>query len=567
MKIRQFNVKNYRSLLDVTLDNIGNCTILIGANSSGKSNILEALLVFFDQIDPAVERNIGAIDEYVWFDRIPDNPVKFEITFELSKKEVRDFLPPEVINEIELKEKNNLSILRLISGKPQAAVWRTDTVKFNDSVLIENGKYAFEPKKKEKVVLSQTSGVVSKTPLAPKTPPTDHLGPILQNVSKQLKGKFMLISAARNNPVTSTGISMRSVFLHATVLGDLTNLGQPFGRPRTDEKKWIDIEEKARKACKNIIAIRVMGNRVVIREKANDMFFPIEATGGGYQEVAGLICQLLKQNDVFLGVEEPELHLHPELARKFLDIIKEISKKTQIVLTTHSTIFVDQADLQNTWLVRKEEKNTSVTRLSESKDLRNVLDELGLRPSDVFYSDGVLFLEGPSDKVVFPIWARKMGINFDEFGISLIPTYGKENGKYHLTVWIDATENTGIPYYFILDKGAEREAKKLLKKLEPGENLFLLKKGAIEEYYPNNRIVEALKQEYDIEVTDEDKKKLVTPKDKKIEELILSKKKDATGWKVAIGRIVADLMTIEEIDDEIKGILERIRTKLFQRKS
>jgi len=139
--------------------------------------------------------------------------------------------------------------------------------------------------------------------------------------------------------------------------------------------------------------------------------------------------------------------------------------------------------------------------------------------------------------------------------------------KYHLTVWIDATENTGIPYYFILDKGAEREAKKLLKKLEPGENLFLLKKGAIEEYYPNNRIVEALKQEYDIEVTDEDKKKLVTPKDKKIEELILSKKKDATGWKVAIGRIVADLMTIEEIDDEIKGILERIRTKLFQRKS
>lgn len=50
-----------------------------------------------------------------------------------------------------------------------------------------------------------------------------------------------------------------------------------------------------------------------------------------------------------------------------------------------------------------------------------------------------------------------------------------------------------------------------------------------------------------------------------IEDFILSKIKDATGWKVAIGRIVAESMSVEEIDDEIKGILERIRTNLIQR--
>ena len=50
-----------------------------------------------------------------------------------------------------------------------------------------------------------------------------------------------------------------------------------------------------------------------------------------------------------------------------------------------------------------------------------------------------------------------------------------------------------------------------------------------------------------------------------IEKFISSKNKDTTGWKVAIGRRVAESMSTEEIDDEIKGILERIRTNLIKR--
>ena len=565
MKISKFKVKGYRSLRNVSLDGIGDLTIFIGTNSSGKSNLLEALVLFFSEIDPTVERSIGSIDEYVWFDRDFTNPVQFEVTLELLREEATDFVPPEVLEEIELKDENTLSIFRNISGKPRAAVWRTEAVKFNAEPLIESGKYVFTPKKKGKVKPTPKPAEQTKASSKPKTPSADYLGAILQSIAKQLKGKFKLISAARNNPATPSGMAMRTAFIPASVLTDLTSLGQPFGRPRDDEKKWFAIDEKVREACRNIIDVRIMGNRVTIREKESDMFFPIEATGGGYQEVMGLVCQLLKETGVFLGVEEPELHLHAELARKFFGIMKEISSQNQIFVTTHSTIFVDQADLQNTWLVRKRNKYTSVTRLSEPKDLRNVLNELGLRPSDIFYADGAIFVEGRSDKIVFPIWARKMGIDFEEFGISVIPTHGKASGRYHLTVWTDATENTGIPYYFILDKGAEKEAKKLTKKLKTGENLFLLKKGALEEYYPTDRIVEALKQEYDIEIVKEEEKQLVTPKDETIEKFILSKKKDTTGWKTAIGRIVAESMSVEEIDDEIKGILERIRTKMIQR--
>jgi len=568
MKIRRFRVKNYRSLHDVNLDEIGDLTILIGTNSSGKSNLLEAVMLFFNELDPAVQRNIGAIDEYIWYDREFRNAIEFELTLELQREEVADFIPPELLKEIEVKDKNTLSILRTITGTPSAAIWNTEAVKFNNESLIEGGKFTFEPKKKEAIEITRPTEQIQPAP-TPKTPSPEYLGPILQSVSKRLKGRFKLVSAARNNAVTPSGITMRSAFIQAPVLGDLINLGQPMGRPREDERTWIAIDQKVKKACRNIIDIRVMANRFTIREKESDMFFPIEATGGGYQEVMGLVCQLLKETALFLGVEEPELHLHPELARKFFEILKEISTQNQIFVTTHSTTFVDQADLQNTWLVKRVNaamgQQTSVSKLSEPKDLRNVLHELGLRPSDVFYANGVIFVEGQSDRVVFPIWARKMGIDFEEFGISVIPTYGKACGRYHLTVWTEAAENTGIPFYAILDKGAEKEASKLLKRLETGENLFLLKRGALEEYYPINRLADALKQEYNIEITEEEKTQLVTPKDEAIEKLIQSKKKGATGWKTTVGRIVAESMSVQEIDDEIKGVLERIRTNLIQR--
>src|SRR5271157_2220855 len=375
-----------------------------------------------------------------------------------------------------------------------------------------------------------------------------------------LKGKFKLISAARNTPTAPTGISMRATFLQPQILSDLTILGQPMGRPRREERQWIDIDENFRRTCRNISDLRIMGSRVTIREKESDMYFPIEATGGGYQEMIGLICQLLKEEGVVFGVEEPELHLHPELARQFLSVMKELSSKNQIFVTTHSTAFVDQAELQNTWIIRKIKKETCAFRMKEPGELKAVLYELGLRPSDIFYANGIVFAEGQTEKVVLPTWSAKMGIDFDRLGISVLPTNGKASGKYHLTVWTDAAENTGIPYYLILDKDAQEEAKKLREKLIPEENLFLLKKGTIEEYYPKERVIQAIEKEYSIKLSEEEKK-LDSPMDKSIEELVRAKAKDSTGWKVALGKAVAESMTLDEIDDEIKRIFERIRTK------
>lgn len=58
MIVTKLHIKNFRSLRNVLIENIGNISVLIGANSSGKSNIMEALYLFFTELDANVSRAI-----------------------------------------------------------------------------------------------------------------------------------------------------------------------------------------------------------------------------------------------------------------------------------------------------------------------------------------------------------------------------------------------------------------------------------------------------------------------------------------------------------------------------
>lgn len=214
--------------------------------------------------------------------------------------------------------------------------------------------------------------------------------------------------------------------------------------------------------------------------------------------------------------------------------------------------------------MRKIDKETQISKIGEPKELRNVLYELGLRPSDLFFADGIVFVEGVTERVVLPIFAQKMGLDFEKSKISVIPTHGKSSGKYHLRVWTEAARNVDIPFFMILDQGAEKEVRKLdLNVLRPQENLFLLKKGSVEDYYDEEKLIDAIQSEFSIEFEKDEKKKVLSsPRDKNIEEFLRSKGKDTSGWKVIIGKKVAESMSIDDLDQEIRRILERIATKL-----
>jgi len=623
MRIRKIEIQNYKSLRNVSIDQIGDLVILIGANNAGKTSLLELLNRFFTEID--MTGLPSGIDNYCWYDGDMERDIKITITLELDKPELEEVFPLEVLTLLrETKQPENavkmVTISRKIVKPPTG--WQPQDLRFGDIFIMKDGKIVapadflpisqkFEavlfspeaskdnltgnriilisPQKKAYIMGTYADGLVREGKaevinVSEKT--TDwkeyarnegynlierelteaelkSLQPITQqtlqtmvtNLISKLKARFKLIPSVRDswpqNPL------IRSTYLDPETQNLFRSLGISDGTK--ERKRWYNIRGEFREAFNAEFAIHP---NYLATEEA-DLRIPIQHSGGGDQEFLILIRHLTEGNFIF-GVEEPELHLHPQLARRIFETFKEMSKETQIFLSTHSTIFVDQAELANTWIVKKRGKETNIDRIKSEEDLRRVLFELGVRPSDIFFSNGIIFVEGPSDRDVYNTLANKIGIDFRKMQIAIIPTYGKSSGKYHLRVWTDAAKNANIPYFMVFDKGAETEAKELVADgvLIPDQNLFILKRGSLEAYYPRDKFVSAFEKEYAIELTADEQKTMESRDSKKIEELLRNKGVNSEGWKVLIGRRVSQDMNAGEIDDEIKRILERLRTQL-----
>jgi hypothetical protein len=116
----------------------------------------------------------------------------------------------------------------------------------------------------------------------------------------------------------------------------------------------------------------------------------------------------------------------------------------------------------------------------------------------------------------------------------------------------------------LLDSDAKDDAGRLVSSglLKDTYNLFILPRGSIEDYYPEERIIEALKSEFNINVTEDERKDILkTPRAKSIKEFLTKKKLDTFGWKLSLGRTIASKMTADEVDDEIRRVVERLHTE------
>ena len=85
--------------------------------------------------------------------------------------------------------------------------------------------------------------------------------------------------------------------------------------------------------------------------KQNNQQIPLDMLGSGYEMIFSfLLAFYLSQQSgkqLICLIDEPELHLHPALQERFVEILLEFSKTAQVVLTTHSPLFVKQLLVKN----------------------------------------------------------------------------------------------------------------------------------------------------------------------------------------------------------------------------
>ncbi len=92
-------------------------------------------------------------------------------------------------------------------------------------------------------------------------------------------------------------------------------------------------------------------NAKFVIKKDNNLQLDLSSIGSGYEMIFSLLYNyyMSKQSgkNMILLIDEPELHLHPVIQEKFIKFLLEISKDSQVFITTHSNLLIKQLAYNN----------------------------------------------------------------------------------------------------------------------------------------------------------------------------------------------------------------------------
>ena len=179
-----------------------------------------------------------------------------------------------------------------------------------------------------------------------------------------------------------------------------------------------------------------------------------------------------KQGAILL-IEEPEMFLHPQMQRSLYKTIRQIGKTNQVIYATHSPHFVTVPDYDQVVLVRKGSGGTYVRRSDLPVDDRRrekLRKELNPERNELFFASRLLVVEGDTEKLALPEYAKRLKLDLDRVGASIIEAGGKRSLLEFARVASSLNIPTGILYdedsSDIKDKDEEAEYNNTLDAFE-----------------------------------------------------------------------------------------------------
>ena len=159
--------------------------------------------------------------------------------------------------------------------------------------------------------------------------------------------------------------------------------------------------------------------------KRSDLAVPINRVGTGVANaLAMLYVALTAQTQRFILLEEPNSFLHPRALRELLAILAEIGSKHQFFVTTHSSDVLRTIKASTVTLLEHDGCQTTVKQTSDNElhKFQAGLVDLGIRLTDLHGCDKVLWVEGETEEAIFPLLLRHY---FPELaqGIAVLPLH------------------------------------------------------------------------------------------------------------------------------------------------
>ena len=147
-----------------------------------------------------------------------------------------------------------------------------------------------------------------------------------------------------------------------------------------------------------------------IRKPAQNLTRPISRMGKGMRSIY-LFSLLEAYTEVdeslpsIIMIEDPEIFLHPRLQKVSGKILYRLSRKNQVIFTTHSpNLLPNFSSRQIRQVVLREDGSSDIRKKT---DISAILDDLGYTAGDLMNVNFVFIVEGKQDKSRLPLLLRK----------------------------------------------------------------------------------------------------------------------------------------------------------------
>lgn len=574
MRIEYLKIKHFKFIKELEIDNIENALILVGQNNIGKSTILDALrAVSLDYIiKPQDFTEEGANIEIDILLRIFEEDFgrlqKQGLISKFRKQSVwkKEFLAkfPSFKQDLGADADGGILSFKFIANKNGKFRWEDTGNKNNQWIPQILPKIYYIDAERNLTVFEQDMLFLQEN-----------------NEIKNMRGNCCLFNTAKtcNHCFSCIGLINKKNAAELTALETAKLLEYKIYQMNLDgfEEKVNRIyrnnggQDRIRYSMNNDME-HMLSVRTEICMESDNVIRPIERMGRGMRSIYMMSLLEANINDpnarpCIIMVEEPEIFLHPTLQKKSGDILYRLSKKHQVIFSTHSPNLLPNFNSRQIKQMVSDESGNVIVR--KNTDISAILSDLGYTANDLMNVNFVFIVEGKQDKSRLPMLLRKYYSEmYDENGklsrIAIITTNSCTNIRTYANLKYMNQVYIRDQFLMIRDgdgKNAEKLKRQLcnyyeeqnrtdvdhLPRVTP-KNVLVLKYYSFENYFLNPEIMAKVG---------------VIKKNEDFYRIFLTKWKEYL-YKLKSGRRLTEVMgkdfeTIEDVRDNMENIKRYLR--------
>ncbi len=460
MLLTRLQIENFRGVKSLDMA-VGETTVLIGENNSGKTTVLHALRACLQYL-----RNSGRTTVFEDFDFHFDSassdpttapPIGITLTFEESK-------PEEWSDEVERQLGGDASILMLIAPDDRLRVQLKVTAEFS--------------KIRQEIETSFDFLDATGKPLAPKSrgrlAALQQLRPLFYLSALRDAGKEF----SRNSQFWAPFVKhsqideVKKAEIEAQLQQINTEIIEAHGTFKGVREHLSKVQDLVSLGEKDVVSVDAVPARIfdmlnrtqVSIASATGARLPIARHGEGTQSLTVLMLfdaflrselarkQGVKDSKPIVALEEPEAHLHPSAVRALWKTIRNING--QKIIATHSGDLVSEVDVSS--IRRLYRKGAEVRigllppNLLRDKE-RQKFDFLVRRTrGELFFARCWLLGEGETEAILFSGAAEVLGVDLEQAGVRCV-----EYRQGDISYFLDAANALGISWHCFTDGDAQ----------------------------------------------------------------------------------------------------------------